>query len=1109
MSGPDAACPDENVLSSFVEGRLGPAGREALESHLDDCDTCRAVVAGAVSEPGVVPELRAWGSGLAMGTVLAGRYRVVRLLGRGGMGEVYEVIDTEVGVHLALKRIRPLASNPTALAERLRREVKLGRRVVQANVRRIFDLHVEQPLDGEDAPLLFLTMELLEGETLGSALRRGTRFSLREVERLGLEIARALAAAHEARIVVGDLKTDNVILVPAASGGGPRAVLTDFGLARAFEEGAGATQGEAFVGTPAYMAPEQLRGGPASFRSDVYALGLVLKELLQASPAQGAGRERRVLERTSARCLATNPDERFPSGTEALAELARAARVVRARRVGVALGALLFVALVAAMPAVGRHLARPARVRWENRKAQRSVAILGLRPRGGALANAWVATALADMMGRDLGLDATLRVVSESASAQALRNLGAEAGAVPPTSDVARAFERAVAADALIVGTLEEVPGASPPRLHVRLELRTVGSAPEVRRLAIFVDEGNIAAAERELADDVRYALGVSPPTSPPRASATPITALAMRLFAEALAFRQNGREAEAKDKLERAHELEPRCVAILTNLAECYALLGNVAAARHAYASAFELADDVSRVDRLLTEGYLREANNAWAEAADIFGALVHLYPEEISYRRRQAQDLSNAGKRAEALRLLDTWLDPGEAGDPRLLLVKGRILRDGGDHEPAYTVARQARERAATLGYKRDEAELLELMAAVLSRLGRFEEASATCTEGARLAATLEPTPRSFYNEIACAQIAGNRGNYAQAEAGLRKAIAGLAPFGPSEASTLARGILAYVLNGMRRRSEARAVLDELIATARSNQDTYEIAFSSCDLGFVLIGLAELDEAERVFEGGLQAARDQEIVTVARHITIGLGVVAERRGDLERAVRYFAEGAESPPDLALSSLNHLALVSLARGKVNEAAAALDRAAERQKGYEDDQGSLSLEGTRARLGIAQGNFADARRRLTSLVDQQRALGNSADVVEFLVALAEAQLGAGDLRAARDALRQAALLPQASESAALDLMSARVDLADGRAADAAVCAARARRTAEKNRDEPERREAEMLEAEASLTLGRAGAAAELRRCIDEAGSKQFVALAKRGSAALARFRAVR
>jgi serine/threonine-protein kinase len=207
---------------------------------------------------------------MAAQTVLAGRYELRRELGAGGMGAVYRAHDRELGEDIALKVLKRALARDAAAVDRFRREVKLARRVTHPNVARTYDL-------GRDGDLCFLTMELVEGEALTALVRGAERPPLAESLRIAEHVARGLSAAHAAGVVHRDLKPENVIRGPGTSG---RVVITDFGIARQAESSAENLTGSQIIGTPSYMAPEQLTADTIDGRTDVYALGTLLFEML-------------------------------------------------------------------------------------------------------------------------------------------------------------------------------------------------------------------------------------------------------------------------------------------------------------------------------------------------------------------------------------------------------------------------------------------------------------------------------------------------------------------------------------------------------------------------------------------------------------------------------------------------------------------------------------------------------------------------------------------------------------------------------------------------------------------------------------------------------------
>jgi eukaryotic-like serine/threonine-protein kinase len=204
------------------------------------------------------------------GTILADRYRIVGLLGKGGMGEVYRADDLKLSQPVALKFLPDRYLSDGAALARFHREVRVARQVTHRNVCRVYDIG---EIDGKH----FLSMEFIKGEELSSLLRRIGRFPSDKALQIARQICAGLAAAHENGILHRDLKPSNVMI-----DGDGNARLTDFGIAGLAEE---IRDDEISAGTPAYMAPEQLDGKPPTVRSDIYSLGLVLYELFTGKRA--------------------------------------------------------------------------------------------------------------------------------------------------------------------------------------------------------------------------------------------------------------------------------------------------------------------------------------------------------------------------------------------------------------------------------------------------------------------------------------------------------------------------------------------------------------------------------------------------------------------------------------------------------------------------------------------------------------------------------------------------------------------------------------------------------------------------------------------------------
>ncbi len=394
---PVTTCPPAEVLVLFLEDCLAEAEAATVEDHLADCAGCagrlhellqRDALARALPQAALLSletaddekltglKRRLCALGTADGPTLSstdlrtpapdgltqdqttvlsllqppqqtgelgrlGGYRVLEVLGRGGMGVVFRAEDERLRRAVALKAIRPELAAVPAVRERFLREARAAAALAHDHVVPVYEA-------GEDGGTLYLAMPLLPGESLEDCLKREGRLCVPEVLRVGRELAEGLAAAHAAGLVHRDVKPANVWLegLPPGPDGAPRrrARLLDFGLARTGGADARLTQTGAVVGTPGYLSPEQARGQAVDARTDLFSLGVVLYRLATgrlpfegADPlsalvalAQGSPRPPRqvnaevppALNRLILRLLSRDPADRLPSARAVAEELA-------------------------------------------------------------------------------------------------------------------------------------------------------------------------------------------------------------------------------------------------------------------------------------------------------------------------------------------------------------------------------------------------------------------------------------------------------------------------------------------------------------------------------------------------------------------------------------------------------------------------------------------------------------------------------------------------------------------------------------------------------------------------------------------------------------------
>ena len=220
-------------------------------------------------------------SAMAIGAVVAGRYRLTRLIGEGGMGAVYEAEHVEIGKRVAIKLVRSVHARHSEIAARFKREARSASAIESDHIVQVFDA-------GHDPELgLFMAMELLKGEDLGTLLQRVGHLDVETACSVALQAATALEKAHAAAIVHRDLKPANIYLVEREDQTA-LVKLVDFGIAkivRDSESGGGLTRTGSAIGTPNYMSPEQAQGlQTLDHRTDIYSLGAVLHEMIAGSP---------------------------------------------------------------------------------------------------------------------------------------------------------------------------------------------------------------------------------------------------------------------------------------------------------------------------------------------------------------------------------------------------------------------------------------------------------------------------------------------------------------------------------------------------------------------------------------------------------------------------------------------------------------------------------------------------------------------------------------------------------------------------------------------------------------------------------------------------------
>ena len=950
------------------------------------------------------------------GEVVAGRFRIVRFLAAGGMGEVFEAWDLELQERVALKTIRPEIARSPETMERFRREVQLARRVTHRSVCRTFDLFrhelpLEPGVDGPPPSVAFVSMELLEGETLARRLERTGPLPPERAFPIVRQIAEALSVAHDLGIVHRDLKAANVTLVPE-DGGGDRTVVTDFGLARlrGGPDGSGATLTATGVvmGTPACMAPEQITGGEITPATDVYAFGVLLYEMVTGrQPFEGddpltvtlkrlreAPASPRLLtpgldarwEEAILRCLELEPSARFASCRELLAALEGTRRTRRsvARPV---VGALLLLLPLGAGLTWLLVARRPERTAGETvpGSGRSAVAVLGFRNLAGRPDDAWLSGALAEMLSTELGAGDGLRTVPGEDVARMRLELALPDAASLGAQTLSRIY-RHLGADHIVTGSYVVAGDPASPRLRLDVRVESRSGRPGLA----FTDEapqGQLLDLVARAGGRLRSELGggtVPDALAGSVRAARPRDPTAARLYAEGLEKLRTFDALAARDLFLKAAEREPDNALLRSAVSQAWSALGHDAEAVAWARRAREAAGNLSRRDRLVIEARYQQAARAWPEAEAAWSELRRLYPDDVEYGLRLAAVQREAGHAPACFATLAALrsLLPPAGEDPRIDLEEATTANGVGDFPRMRLAAARAAERGKALGARWLQGRAQLLLARAFWRLG---ESDASLSAGA--------TARDLFVAVGDAageaellnlfgNVATNGGREAEADAHYTRALEINRRIGNQS------GVVAVLGNQaiLRRRGKdlpaARTLLVEALSLARTIDDRRGVLLSLNNLAVVLRYQDDLDGALALYREALalaEANADQQGTSAALNNS---AIILSLQGKLEEAKAAHSRSLElaratGEQQAIARRLSNIAEIALRMGDSAEARACLVEALEILVRLDLKGRAATVENDLAAFELDAGRPGEAERRAAAAAERAAAAGEA------------------------------------------------------------------------------------------------------------------------------------
>ncbi len=999
---------------------------------------------------------------LSSGQILAGRFKIKKFIARGGMGEVYEAEDLELQEHVALKLVRPELLLDAHAMQRFKREVHLAKKVTHPHVCRTFDLFRHHSANGDVArDLIFVSMELLAGETLSQYLRRRGRLSPAEALLLITQIAGGMEAAHKVGIVHRDFKPGNVILISQGATS-LRAVITDFGLALRSGVDATTTSMEmsashGIVGTPAYMAPEQIEGREVKPATDIYAFGLVIHEMLTgvlpfASETPFGRAARRIhesvpsprtivpdlapnWEKVILRCLEREPAKRFASITEVVLALSQGesarelepqAQSDRVYRRTLALASLLiFVAGITIYAKRARNVESTTLPVSTNRfgsspiKVRPAVAVLGFRNVSKRSDKDWLSESLTEALNSELSEGGQLRLVSGESVARMKIDLSL------PDSDSYAAgtlhkIRQNIAADYVIQGSFLDLGDQTNGQIRVDARLQDAQSGETVDSVIENGNEADLNGLLVKTGADFRQKLKVNAPSQQQQThsrAALPSNLEAARYYAEGLQKLRAFDSLGARDSLEIAVQKEPTFALAHSALAAAWANLGYDAKARNSAKKALDLSASLDDENRQWIEGQYYEASHEQAKAVATYQALFNAHPDNLEYVLRLLRAKLRSGQFNDAESTVDALrrLPAPVANDARIDLESANAAYVSGDYKQSVTLAKATEVKAESAGARLTLALALMRHGAALNVLGQKKEAMELDEKALRIFA-------GAGDRDDVAKVSGNAGivlnSMGEYKDGMKRLEESLEEFrriGDKRGEAVALAQLGWAAEAQERLDEAQTWFEQALPIDRELGDEDLIGTTTGKLAEILQYRGDLSGATRRNEQVLAIAKESGNLVMETNALNNLVDLYVTRGDLATAKELLAQAnaifakTEAKRGTAIA-LEHWGSILAAENNLEGARQKYEESLKILTQNDEKQFLPYCQMSLANLEIEQGHTSDAEALLTKVISNFHSQRNSSDEGWATQIYARAELESGNIAGALENARKAKAL---------------------------------------------------------------------------------------------------
>jgi eukaryotic-like serine/threonine-protein kinase len=1098
--------------------------------------------------------------------VLAGRFVVIRFIARGGMGEVYEADDQELSERVAVKTARFESAQSAHEIERFRREIQLARKVTHPNVCRTFDVfrHGTTPLGAAPSQILIVSMELLSGETLDKRIRGRGRMTATEALPIVEQMCAGLGAAHRAGVIHRDFKSSNVMLVPAKDGSeASRAVITDFGLAHAEERAEHTlTKPGDIVGTPSYMAPEQIEGGAITPATDIYALGIVLYEMLTgvlpfsadtplavamkrlSEPAPSARARIPDIDprwdAVIARCLERAPERRFAT-TDDVARALRGEGVVVPRNDGPGettiivrektflqrAGLPLAIALISVLVAGGGlwwWMRRAATEKEAQQAAQlaaqpaegarKSIAILGFQNLSGRKDADALGNILADSLWSQLDTE-QVRVIPPARVDEMKQNLRLGDSENSLTKDEIAEIRKFLGADVLVTGTYTVTGAPAHPEIQWNIHLLNAANGESAGSVAQSGTEAELNALAVHSGRLLRQRLGVTLSAAEEARVDASLSSNpdAMKYYAAAREKLRQFDVLAATKLLEQSVQADPQFAQAHSALAEAWDALGFEQKAAGEAKKALDAAQGLSAEAHSRVTAQYYATTRDWQKAVQEYAQLWTQYRDEPEYGLALANTQISAGKPKEALTTIDQVRSQSlpQGTKARADLSEAKAHEALADYSKELAAATAAAEGAKSLNADilLSRARILQCFAEI--NLGEAEKGRPYCDEAKKinLAKGDQLGAARATNDIANAYYFA--GNSTAAEPLYQQALGIAQSIGDTLDEAGALNNLANIQSARGDHAAAVKTYEKAIAVARERGELGDVALAQQNMASDLYAEGEQAQGNAAYAVSLKISRDLGDKNLEAKILNNqcaqlplFGQIAEARKDCEASVKIRRDIDDSA-DIGKSLANY-GSVLLAQGDLNGAQTNLTDSLTKLEAVGAKGDAAYTRISLALLAIEQKKLIDAAKYATDAATELASEKDAGGEAEARLTLARAMLASGNLPGARELSDKATALAAQSgdRSTKLDaaVVAALVDAQSGKSAEAITALAAAQKDAHAAGMVATEYDARLALGEAQIAGGKkAEGRATLKLLAQDAKAHGFTLMAQKASAA--------